>query len=171
MSSASVCIGLGSNLGDSLRILQDAWRQLGQHGKIRLQDLSAPYRTVPKDMESDKLFINAAGLLTSELSPPALLEVLHEVEYRFGRRRDPDAEGYQDRTLDLDLLLYDELILNTSCLTIPHPLMHTRLFVMQPLVDLVPERIHPVLNRSTAMLYRNLCRQEKTDEIEKVSWG
>lgn len=127
------CIGLGSNLGPSLRLLQAAWRLLGRHPAIETLRLSSPYRTQPQGLDTDHWFINAAGLLRTSLTPEALLAHLHELENQHGRVRSPHATEYQDRTLDLDLLLYGDLILRQSTLTLPHPRMLERRFVLAPL--------------------------------------
>lgn len=167
----TVCIGLGSNLGNSLQILWDAWQRLGQINGIRLQALSSPYRTEPFGMESEHWFVNAAGLLTTSFSPDDLLDLLLEVEQKFGRRRNLGTpNGYQDRTLDLDLLLYDNLIVKTSRLQIPHPDMHRRLFVLVPLAELVPQQLHPGLHRSIDSLRRQLMDENDTSPPERIRW-
>jgi 2-amino-4-hydroxy-6-hydroxymethyldihydropteridine diphosphokinase len=168
--SFSVCIGLGSNLGDSLHILQDAWQHLGGQEGISLQALSPPYRTKPVGMESEHWFINAAGLLTTVLAPEALLDQLLATEHEFGRRRNPELQGYQDRTLDLDLLLYGELILSTSRLHIPHPELHNRLFVLEPLAELIPDQFHPQLCCTIKTLRRQLRCREGNFGLEQMCW-
>ena len=167
---STACIGLGSNLGDSLYTLRDAWQRLGEQKGINLQALSTPYRTKPVGMDSEHWFINAAGLLTTTLSPEALLDQLLTIEYDFGRRRNPEVHGYQDRTLDLDLLLYDDLILETSRLHIPHPEMHTRLFVLAPLAELVPNQLHPQQHCSVEALCQKLLRKCGSYGLEQTSW-
>jgi 2-amino-4-hydroxy-6-hydroxymethyldihydropteridine diphosphokinase len=162
------CIGLGSNLGDSLQILQDGWQRLGQQKGISLQSLSAPYQSKPVDMESKHWFINAAGVIKTTLAPEALLKRLLSVEKDFGRRRNPDDRGHQDRTLDLDLLLYDDLILKTSLLQIPHPQMHKRLFVLAPLAELTPDLIHPQLRKSIETLRQGLLNDTHSEDGQEV---
>lgn len=167
---AVACIGLGSNLGNSLEILQASWQRLGEQDGISLKSLSAPYRTEPVGMESNHWFINAAGLLTTTLPPEALLAQLLLIEQEFGRRRDPHSSGYQDRTLDLDLLLYGDLRLETSRLQIPHPEMHNRLFVLVPLAELDPNRMHPQLQRSLDQLRRQLMHENNSSIPERMLW-
>jgi len=168
--TVACCIGLGSNLGNSLQTLQDSWHRLGEQEGIRLQCLSAPYRTEPVGMESEHRFINAAGLLTTTLSPEALLDQLLRVEQQFGRRRDPRNSGYQDRTLDLDLLLYGDLKIETSRLHIPHPEMHKRLFVLVPLADLAPNRLHPRFQCSLDELRLQLMHENSPSIPEQMLW-
>jgi len=168
--TVACCIGLGSNLGDSLRILQNAWQRLGELDGISMQALSAPYRTEPVGMESEHWFINAAGLLTTTLSPEALLDQLHRIEQEFGRRRNPHNSGYQDRTIDLDLLLYGELKVESPRLQVPHPEMHKRLFVLVPLADLAPNRLHPRLQCSLDELRLQLLDENSASVPEQMCW-
>ena len=165
----SACIGLGSNLGDSLQILHDGWLRLGQQAGIRLEMLSVPYRSKPVGMKSKHWFINAVGIIRTSLTPETLLERLMAVEKDFQRRREPMNKGHQDRTLDLDLLLYDALILETPRLQIPHPQMHKRLFVLAPLAELTPNLIHPGLQLSIATLRKNLLNDSKAKREQEVS--
>ncbi len=130
------CIGLGSNLGQSRTLLKEAWQSLGQHPEVNLQTLSSPYRTRPVGMESSHWFINAVGRLHTTLPPETLLDLLLETEQKFGRVRYPELEGYQDRTLDLDLLLFADSIIQSERLILPHPAMHERLFVLIPLAEI-----------------------------------
>jgi len=137
-------IGLGANLGNTGQTLQRAWQALADCSELRCKHLSAPYRSQPVGMESTNWFLNAVGIVTTTLSPLGLLEVLQRVEYQFGRRRDLHMSGYKDRPLDLDLLLYEDCILNTAHLTLPHPQMTRRRFVLTPLLELAGEiRISP----------------------------
>ncbi len=170
------CIALGSNLGQSRRLLLAAWQALGEHPDIILQQLSPPYRTKPVEMNSGHWFINAAGLLRSSLTSEALLDVLLEIEQRFGRIRSPEQQGYQDRTLDLDLLLIDKLVLHTERLILPHPKLDKRLFVLAPLADIAPELQHPLLGKSIVELLTKLEPQldpgclEHPGCLEQVLW-
>ncbi len=168
--TVACCIGLGSNLGNSLQILQDAWQRLGEQDGINLQALSAPYRTEPVGMKSEHWFINAAGLLTTTLSPEALLDQLLRVEQEFGRRRNPHNSGYQDRTLDLDLLLYGDLKIEAPRLQLPHPEMHKRLFVLVPLAELDPTRLHPRFQCSLDELRLQLLHEHSALIPEQMDW-
>ena len=154
-------IGLGSNLGDSLCTLRAAWQDVGSHPGISVGHLSSPYRSEPVGMVSANWFINAVGLLRTTLPPLALLSHLLAVEQRFGRQRDEGAVGYQDRTLDLDLLLYDDLLLSHQQLVLPHPELHRRLFVLLPLCELAPELRHPSLGLTMRELLQ--ARQAESD--------
>ncbi|CAK8724065.1 2-amino-4-hydroxy-6-hydroxymethyldihydropteridinepyrophosphokinase [Candidatus Electrothrix laxa] len=169
----SAYVGLGSNLGQSRTLLLEAWQSLGQHPEINVQALSSPYRTRPVGMESSHWFINAVGHLYTTLPPEALLDLLLETEQQFGRVRHPELEGYQDRTLDLDLLLFDDCVMQTDRLVLPHPLMHERLFVLIPLTEIGAQLAHPVLKKTVNELL--VDQEEKSGQsrrkgIEQASW-
>lgn len=132
-------IGLGSNLGDSKSLLQAAWQALGNAPGIVLDGLSSPYMTAPVDMTSQHWFTNAVGRLSVTLSPLELLNTLLAVEASFGRTRSEKNFGYQDRSLDLDLLYYGQLVMDTPELTLPHPRIGDRLFVLVPFTELEPD--------------------------------
>lgn len=163
-------IGLGSNLGDSLEILQSAWRQLQEDPAIAAVALSSPYRSQPVDMVSANWFINAAALVRTTLTPHALLQVLQRIEVRCGRDRSGQSAGYQDRTLDLDLLWYDALIFYSEDLIIPHPRMRERLFVLEPFAEIMGERIHPLSGKSVRELLLDLRKKENNQIVERIRW-
>jgi 2-amino-4-hydroxy-6-hydroxymethyldihydropteridine diphosphokinase len=165
---AIACIGLGSNLGDSMQILHNGWKRLGRQKGISLQALSAPYRSKPVDMESKHWFINAAGVIKTILPPETLLKRLLFIEQDLGRIRDFDSEEHQDRTLDLDLLLYNDLVLKTPCLQIPHPQMHKRLFVLAPLAEVASDMIHPVRQLSIETLKQGLLNNRQSKKGQEV---
>lgn len=130
---------MGSNLGDSKALLQQAWQALGKINGIVLDGVSSPYMTAPVDMTSQHWFTNAVGRLQVTHSPLALLRELLAVEALFGRTRSEKKFGYQDRSLDLDLLYYDAIVMDSPELTLPHPRIGDRLFVLIPLIELEPK--------------------------------
>jgi len=127
-------IGLGANLGDARDTLLSAAEQLAHTDGIDKLKLSLLYRTAPID-SSGPDYINAVASLQTRLNPHELLDALQGIEQRHGRER-----PYRNapRTLDLDLLLYSDMHIDTPRLTVPHPRMHLRAFVLQPLRDLAP---------------------------------
>ncbi|MBU4034070.1 MAG: 2-amino-4-hydroxy-6-hydroxymethyldihydropteridine diphosphokinase [Proteobacteria bacterium] len=156
-------IGLGSNLGDGQANLLDAWQRLGKVTGITLKKLSSPYRTEPVDMETEHWFTNAVGEITTALSPTELLSAMLAIETDLGR----DRTLSMDRPVDLDLLFYGDMIIRSQTLTVPHPRVATRLFVLAPLADLAPEHLHPELGR-TAL---ELCRELRTQKgVARQEW-
>jgi 2-amino-4-hydroxy-6-hydroxymethyldihydropteridine diphosphokinase len=120
-------------------------------------------------MESRHWFINAAGLLQTSLSPEELLDLILQVEQEFGRTRLEGQARYQDRTLDLDLLLFDELVLDSIPLTLPHPAMHRRWFVLIPLAEIAPQLLHPLQGKTIAELVSCLSIPGRRDVVP-VAW-
>ncbi len=166
----TVYIGLGSNLGDSLELLQSSWSSLGKSGAINPVALSSPYRTRPVGMESANWFINAVGCLETSLSPVELLDVLLALEVYYGRKRSQAIAGYQDRTLDLDILLFGDMVLNSERLIIPHSQLQQRLFVLAPLVEIGAQVLHPVLKRRISSVFADLGGRSPEADCEKMSW-
>ena len=121
-------------------------------------------------MESQNWFINAVGLLHTSLDPEALLAVLLQVEQQFGRSRSTDLSEYQDRTLDLDLLLFDDLVMHSPELNLPHMAMHERLFVLEPLAEVAPGLLHPLLGKTIFELLAELRLKSETEDVEQVHW-
>ncbi len=113
--------------------------------------LSGFYETEPWGFQSDNTFLNAALQLETSLSPLELLKATQQIELEMGRTQKSNG-AYHDRIIDVDILLYDDLILQTPELTLPHPLMHERLFVMEPLAEIAPNVIHPVFKKSVISL-------------------
>lgn len=141
-------IALGSNLGDSLSLVQLALRELAQLPGTRLVQQSPLYRSKPLDADGAD-YVNGVALLHSQLSALELLAALQQIELRHGRER-----SYQNapRTLDLDLLLYQDDIINLPQLQVPHPRMHLRAFVLRPLLDIAPEITLPQLGSAQDLL-------------------
>ena len=133
-------IALGSNLGDSLAILEAALEILAQTPGISLKSRSSWYKTKAVGPPQPD-YLNGCAILQVEIKPQLLLEALLQIESKFGRVR---QERWGPRTLDLDLLLYDDLILDTPNLKIPHPRMLERGFVLVPLAEIAPDWMEPV---------------------------
>ncbi|TQM12809.1 2-amino-4-hydroxy-6-hydroxymethyldihydropteridine diphosphokinase [Pseudoxanthomonas sp. 3HH-4] len=132
------CIGLGANLGDAAGTLRQAVIALGQREEVTVRRMSRCYRTPAWGREDQPDFINAAVLLETSLSPRALLDLLLAVEADFGRHR-IDGERWGPRTLDLDLLLYGDAVIDEPGLRVPHPHLHERAFALVPLLEVMPD--------------------------------
>ena len=175
MAKVIAYIGMGSNLGDSRTLLLDAWRHLSTLEGIETVCLSSPYQSSPVGMESDNLFVNAVGCLRVEVSALELLDQLLATEGHFGRKRSPDQQGYQDRSLDLDLLYYGDERIETARLTLPHPHFADRLFVLSPLREIAPDWLDRERGTTVALLEEDLKRRLslgrlESQDIEKISW-
>jgi len=134
---ADVYIGIGSNLQRPVQQVQDAIAALSRHPSFELQACSSLYHSAPVGVVDQPEFINAVCHLRTGLPPEKVLPLLQQIEDEAGRNR--EGERWGPRTLDLDLLLYDNLVLATATLVIPHPRMHERAFVLYPLRELAPE--------------------------------
>ncbi len=143
----SAYIGLGSNLGDRLAYLQRAVTALAETSGLTGVLASGVYETAPYGVTDQPWFLNAVVRADSRLAPEALLEHLQRLEAQAHRQRD---RHWGPRTLDLDLLLFGSRCLTSPALTVPHPHLTARSFVLVPLCDLDPELIHPVTGRTVA---------------------
>ncbi|MHB8911282.1 MAG: 2-amino-4-hydroxy-6-hydroxymethyldihydropteridine diphosphokinase [Lysobacter sp.] len=133
-------VGLGGNLGDAAASLRDAFVALGRLPDTRLLRASRLYRTPAWGVTAQPDFVNAVAMIETTLMPPALLEHMLRIERDAGRHRLPDgSDRWGPRTLDLDLLLYGDRVIDTPGLTVPHPHLHERAFVLVPLLEIAPE--------------------------------
>jgi 2-amino-4-hydroxy-6-hydroxymethyldihydropteridine diphosphokinase len=137
-------LSLGSNLGDREAHLREAIHRL--NGLGRVLTVSSVYETEPVEVaEEQPWFLNCAVALETDLGPEELLEAILSLEQAMGRRRTgPKAP----RTIDIDIVFYSDLVLNLPDLTVPHPALHQRRFVLEPLAEIAPALLHPVFKRS-----------------------
>ena len=154
-----IYFSLGTNLGDKEQNLRLAVQHIEERiGKI--VSLSAFYATAPWGFTSDNAFLNAVVCAETSLPPLEILSITQSVEQEMGRTHKSVNGVYSDRVIDVDLLLYDDLILDTPTLKLPHPLMQERAFVMEPLAEIAPDVLHPVLKKTMQELYRTLVSQK-----------
>jgi len=149
----SVYVALGSNLGDRAALLKQAEAEIAKLPGVKVLRGSkvhqSPALLPPGDTTPQPDFLNSVLELSSELSAPELLKALKSIETRLGR--DPGGR-WSPRLIDLDLVLYGDVVLDQPGITIPHPGMVTRRFVLEPLAELAPDVVHPVLHQSIAKL-------------------
>jgi 2-amino-4-hydroxy-6-hydroxymethyldihydropteridine diphosphokinase len=145
-------VALGSNLGDREAALAFAVAELRASEGVEVEALSPVYETAPVGGPPQGPYLNAVVALRTALAPRALLERLLAIEARAGRERGPLRDA--PRHLDLDLLLYDDLVLAEPGLVVPHPRLHERAFALEPLRDLAPDLVHPVLGETIDRLAR-----------------
>lgn len=152
MKSVPCAIALGSNLGDSQAILEGAITTIAQTPGIILQARSSWYQTAPVGPPQPD-YLNGCALLEVQMTPQELLQNILKLEAKFGRVR---QERCGPRTLDLDLLLFDDLILDTPTLQLPHPRMTERAFVLVPLAEIAPNWVEPVSGKAIAQLVQTV---------------
>ena len=160
---AKVYLGLGTNLEDKEQNLRDTVQKIEEQvGKI--VSLSAFYVTAPWGFSSDNSFLNAAVCVETKLSPLEVLQETQMIEKELGRTQKSVNRMYSDRLIDIDLLLYEDLVLSVISasgveLTLPHPLMTERDFVMKPLAEIAPGLVHPVLGKTMKELTSSFSPQ------------
>lgn len=161
-------VGLGSNQGDSRRLLERAWTALGGLPQTAVVRRSQVYRTAPVGDPDQPDFLNAVVEIETALEPTALLQSLQRIECDLGRIREP-GRRWGPRTIDLDLLLFGHAVVREQDLTVPHPRMGERAFVLEPLAELAPDLEIPGLGRLSELRARldasgvRVLRPDSTD--------
>ncbi len=149
-----VFISIGSNIGEKHLNCQNGISALEDIGLSEIKDVSKFYRTEPVDYLEQDWFINAAVKIETRLDPFQLLNELQSIQEKAGRKKDMVRFG--PRVLDLDIIFYDDLILKEDELSIPHPRMHKRRFVLKPICDIDPTLIHPEIKKDMEYLLDKL---------------
>lgn len=144
-------LSLGTNQGDLKENLQGALRLLEERAG-RILEVSSFLETEPWGFRSSNRFLNAAVILETALEPLDLLSELQGIERKMGRTKKSHDGIYQDRSMDIDIIFYDDCIINHPKLTIPHPLAHKRAFVMDVMAEIAPDYVHPLLLKTVGEL-------------------
>ncbi|MEK6679478.1 MAG: 2-amino-4-hydroxy-6-hydroxymethyldihydropteridine diphosphokinase [Nitrospirota bacterium] len=142
-------LGIGSNIGDKIENCKKAIELLKENPQIKATKISDFYETEPVGYKEQEWFVNCAVEIETDLNPQELLLLCHAIESELGRER---KIKYGTRIIDLDILLYNNDIIDTTELKIPHPEMHKRSFVLKPLSDIALDAVHPVLKKKIAGL-------------------
>jgi len=156
-------IGVGSNVGKKILLCQEAISEIIKSDRNRLLAQSSFYKTEPLGYTNQDWFVNGVIKIETDLTPHELLQALKTIESHLGRR---ETFRWGPRTIDLDLLFYDEEQIQLEDLQVPHPRLHERQFVLIPLAEIVPHLLHPVLKKTVQKLLNGL----KEDQgVEKLS--
>jgi 2-amino-4-hydroxy-6-hydroxymethyldihydropteridine diphosphokinase len=155
-------LSLGSNMGDREFHLRDAILRLRGAGQV--VSVSSLYETEPVEFKNQAWFLNCAVGLATSLTAAQLMAQILEIEKTIGRQR---MQKKGPRTIDIDILLFADMVVNMPELTIPHPAMHQRRFVLAPLAEIAPEAVHPLLKRTTRELLADLPQGQIVRKLEK----
>ena len=154
-----IYLGIGSNLGDKEQNIKAAIQLIKERvGDIIIQ--SSICTTMPWGFHSDNIFMNAAVCVETNLTPMQVLSVIKMIEMEMGRTTKSSQGMYADRIIDVDLLFYEDKIINEVMLTVPHPLLQYRMFVLLPMVEIAPDFVHPVLKLPIRELLYRLSTNE-----------
>ena len=157
---ARVCLSLGSNLGPRETYLRKALQALDKE-LGSLVKCSSFYETLPWGFSSDSLFLNAAACFDTLLSPEEVLAVTQQIEKSLGRKEKSRQGQYADRCIDIDILLYDDRVMQTPDMILPHPHMAERMFVLEPLAEIMPHLLHPQLRKTILQLKEELAERSE----------
>lgn len=160
-------LSLGSNLGEKEKNLARAIRYINlEVGHV--VDLSGIYETEPWGFESDSKFLNMVVEIVSDLTPLEMIDKCLEIETKLGRSRNSN-EGYSSRIIDIDILFYENEIILEKKLILPHPHLQDRRFILEPLCDLAPDFVHPVLHESISALLANCADPSIVTQLNTIT--
>ncbi len=159
---AKLYLLIGGNIENRVDYLQNATEKISEEIGC-ISDKSSIFETEPWGFEHDTYFLNQILVVEASIYPQEVLKKIHKIEAELGRKR--ISEQYSARTIDIDILFYDDLIFYTEPLIIPHLHIHERKFVLAPLLELCPEMIHPVLGKSVRQLYAECADTTKVQRF------
>ena len=158
-----VYLCLGGNVGDSRQYLNQAITLISSRMGIVVMQ-SAVYQSEPWGFNAEQMFLNQAVMVETELEPHAVLESCLQIESELGRTR--SGNGYEPRTIDIDIIFFGSRIINQPDLQVPHPLMHQRNFVLLPLYEIAPEFVHPVFGKTIRQLFAECDDKSAVEPID-----
>ena len=156
MEAAVAYIGIGSNLGHKVLNCKHSMTKIDQVPGCEVTARSDLFETEPEGVTGQQWYANCVAEVKTERTPPEFLDSLMAIEHEMGRIR---TKQWEPRIIDLDILLFGEQVVDSANLVVPHPLLHTRRFVLEPLVQLAPELVHPVLNVTIRRLLNELLKE------------
>lgn len=165
LQEEEVILGFGSNMGDPLDCCFQALGHLCRHPDIQMRKVSSFYSTEPVGYREQSWFINGVLLAVTSLTVTDLLGLIRDIEHKMGRVR---LERWGPRIIDLDILFFGDHIVQTPDLTVPHPRLHERRFVLEPLVEIHPRKRHPLLGRTAEELLRELNLRDPHQQLERL---
>jgi len=155
-----VFLSLGSNMGDRAQNISQAVSLLSISDRVKVIKTSSFYETEPWGKKNQNWFVNAALAIDTDYTPEELLSYCQNIELKMGRIRN-ENEKWGERAIDIDILIYDDKIISNGInLTIPHPYMHLRAFVLVPMLEVKSDLVHPVFNKTVSELYDELQNPE-----------
>lgn len=158
-----ILLSLGSNIGDKKGYLLAAQKLIIREKKINLLSASSYYRSEPIGFTEQDWFVNNCLLIESEVNPEKLLLILKKIEKSLGRK---PRQRWHEREIDIDIVIYDNLIFQSKALTIPHPEMHKRSFVLIPGSEIAPKMLHPVIGKTLEELAK---LHQNSKEIQRLT--
>ena len=165
---ARVHLAFGGNVGDVEDTLRSALEEVSLLPGTRVVRVSSLYRTAPEGVTDQPEFLNGAAEVETDQAPGAFLEALLAIERRLGRTREV---RWGPRTVDLDVVLWEDLVLHSADLEVPHPRMHERAFVLAPLAEIAPQARHPVLGRTVGELLEALGSAAGVRHAGRPAWA
>lgn len=156
-----VYIGVGSNIGDKVGYVQQAFKLLSYTKGIKVITYSSLYETEPSGYKDQDWFINAVILVETQKTASSLYKECSRIETQLGRDRTRQAHQWGPRTIDLDILFYDDIIIATDELQVPHARVHERSCTLVPMKEIAPEFVHPVIGKTITQIYNDLIAPEE----------